>query len=65
MKLELRMALLHFAITANVSRIVESPASCFIAGFCAVLGLLLAFISFLPDNLYKSLVYVRVFRNRR
>jgi len=67
MKIELRAALLLFAIGAVVGRFFESPVACFVVGFCTALGLLLAFISFLPEKVYDSLLYRRraIARNKR
>jgi len=60
MRIELRVALLLFAIGAIIGRFVESPMVCFIVGLCTGLGLLLSFISFLPEKVYRSLLYRRL-----
>jgi len=67
MKIELRAALLLFAIGSVVGRFIESPVACFVVGMCTGLGLLLSFISFLPEKTYESLLYRRLatVRNKR
>jgi len=60
MRIELRVALLLFTIGMLLSRFVESPIACFVVGLCTGLGLLLSFISFLPEKTYDSLLYRRL-----
>ena len=59
MKTEMRIALLLFVIAVFFGRFVDSSMACFVVGMCTVMGILLSFISWLPEKVYDSLLYRR------